>query len=147
MEFKALPGFRDFYPEEMALRRHVEGAWHAASQAAGFREIDGPPLESLDLFKAKSGNEIIEQLYTFKDKGDRWVALRPELTPTLARMVGAKAAALRKPIKWYSVPQLFRYERRQRGRLREHIQWNVDVVGASEIASDAEVLGVALDGL
>jgi histidyl-tRNA synthetase len=147
MDFQALPGFRDFYPEEMALRRHVERAWHAASQAAGLEEIDGPPLESLDLLKAKSGNEIIDQLYTFKDKGDRWVALRPELTPTLARMVGAKAAALRKPIKWYAVPQLFRYERRQRGRLREHIQWNVDVVGASEIASDAEVLGVALDGL
>lgn len=147
MDFQALPGFRDFYPEEMALRRHVERAWHAAARAAGFQEIDGPPLESLELFKAKSGNEIIEQLYTFKDKGDRWVALRPELTPTLARMVGARAASLRKPIKWYSVPQLFRYERRQRGRLREHIQWNVDVLGANEIASDAEVLGVALDAL
>jgi len=147
MDFQALPGFRDFYPEEMALRRHVERAWHAASRAAGFEEIDGPPLESLDLFKAKSGNEIVEQLYTFKDKGDRWVALRAELTPTLARMVGAKAASLKKPIKWYAVPQLFRYERRQRGRLREHIQWNVDVVGASEVASDADVLGVALDGL
>jgi len=147
MEFKALPGFRDFYPEEMAVRRHVERAWHEAARAAGFEEIDGPPLESLDLFKAKSGNEIVRQLYTFKDKGDRWVALRAELTPTLARMVGAKAASLRKPIKWYSVPQLFRYERQQRGRLREHIQWNVDVVGASEVASDAEVLGVALDGL
>ncbi|MHC5051556.1 MAG: ATP phosphoribosyltransferase regulatory subunit, partial [Planctomycetota bacterium] len=91
--------------------------------------------------------EIIDQLYAFTDKGDREVALRAELTPTLARMVGAKAASLRKPIKWYAVPQLFRYERRQRGRLREHIQWNVDVVGASEVAADAEVLGVALDGL
>jgi len=147
MDFQALPGFRDFYPGEMALRRHVERAWHAASRAAGFEEIDGPPLESLDLFKAKSGNEIIDQLYAFTDKGDREVALRAELTPTLARMVGAKAASLRKPIKWYAVPQLFRYERRQRGRLREHIQWNVDVVGASEVAADAEVLGVALDGL
>jgi histidyl-tRNA synthetase len=147
MDFQALPGFRDFYPEEMALRRHVEEAWHAASRAAGFEEIDGPPLESLDLFKAKSGNAIVEQLYTFKDKGDRWVALRAELTPTLARMVGARAASLKKPIKWYSVPQLFRYERRQRGRLREHIQWNVDVVGATEVASDADVLTVALDGL
>ncbi|MHC4548986.1 MAG: histidine--tRNA ligase [Planctomycetota bacterium] len=147
MAFQALPGFRDFYPEEMSLRRHVEGAWHAAARAAGFLEIDGPPLESLDLFKAKSGNAIVEQLYTFKDKGDRWVALRAELTPSLARMVGARAASLRKPIKWYSVPQLFRYERQQRGRLREHVQWNVDVVGASEIAADAEVLAVALDGL
>jgi histidyl-tRNA synthetase len=147
MEFQALPGFRDFYPAEMAVRRHVERAWHEAARAAGFQEMDGPPLESLELFKAKSGNEIVDQLYAFTDKGDRPVALRAELTPTLARMVGAKAASLRKPIKWYSVPQLFRYERRQRGRLREHIQWNVDVVGAPEVASDAEVLGVALDGL
>jgi histidyl-tRNA synthetase len=147
MEFQALPGFRDFYPAEMSIRRHVEDAWHAAARAAGFQEIDGPPLEYLDLFKAKSGNEIVEQLYTFKDRGERWVALRAELTPTLARMVGAKAAALKKPVKWYGVPQLFRYERQQRGRLREHIQWNVDVVGAPEIAADAEVVAVALDGL
>ena len=147
MAFQSLPGFRDFYPEEMALRRHIEGAWHAASRAAGFEEIDGPPLESLDLFKAKSGNEIVEQLYAFKDKGDRWVALRAELTPTLARMVGARAQALKKPVKWYAVPQLFRYERQQRGRLREHFQWNVDLVGAPEPAAEAEVVAVAIDAL
>lgn len=147
MAFQALPGFRDFYPETMALRRHIERAWHAAAKAAGFEEIDGPPLESLELFKAKSGAAIADELYAFTDKGDREVALRAELTPTLARMVGAKAATLKKPIKWYAVPQLFRYQRQQRGRLREHIQWNVDICGAAEIAADAEAVAVAVDAL
>jgi len=147
MPFQALPGFRDFYPGEMALRRHVEGAWHAAARGAGFEEIDGPPLESLELFKAKSGDAIVEQIYAFQDKGGRDVGLRPELTPTLARMVGARAAALKKPVKWYAVPQLFRYERQQRGRLREHIQWNVDLIGAPEVAADAELVAVAVDAL
>jgi histidyl-tRNA synthetase len=147
MAFRALPGFRDFYPSEMAVRRHVEDAWHAASRAAGFEEIDGPPLESLDLFKAKSGDAIAGELFQFIDKGGREVALRPELTPTVARMVAAKAAALKKPVKWYGVPQLFRYQRQQRGRLREHIQWNVDIMGAPEIGADAEVLAVGLDAL
>ena len=147
MAFKALPGFRDFYPEEMAVRRHVEQAWHEAAQAAGFCELDGPPLESLELLKAKSGDAIVEQVYAFTDKGGREVGLRPELTPTVARMVAARAQALKKPVKWYAVPQLFRYERQQRGRLREHIQFNVDIFGASEIAADAEVLAVALDAL
>ncbi|MHC4957349.1 MAG: histidine--tRNA ligase [Planctomycetota bacterium] len=147
MRFKALPGFRDFYPAEMAVRRHVESAWHAAARGSGFEEIDAPPLESLDLFRAKSGDAIVEELFEFTDKGGREVALRPELTPSLARMVGAKAAALRKPIKWYAIPQLFRYQRQQRGRLREHIQFNVDMIGAPEIAADAEVLAVAIDAL
>ncbi len=147
MAFQPLPGFRDFYPEEMALRRHVERAWHAASRAAGFEEIEGPPLESLDLFRAKSGGEIVEQIYAFTDKGGREVALRAELTPTLARMAGARAAALKKPVKWYATPQLFRYERQQKGRLREHIQWNVDILGAPEVAAEAELLSVALDAL
>jgi histidyl-tRNA synthetase len=147
MSFRALPGFRDFYPEEMALRRHVEQAWHHAARAAGFEEIDGPPLESLDLLKAKSGDEIVKQLYAFTDKGGREVALRAELTPTLARMVAERAASLKKPIKWYSVPQLFRYERQQRGRFREHFQWNVDIIGASEVAADAELLSVAIEAL
>jgi histidyl-tRNA synthetase len=147
MSFRALAGFRDFYPVEMAMRRHIEGAWHAASKAAGFEEIDGPPLESLDLFKAKSGDAIVEQLYAFVDKGERDVALRAEFTPSLARMVGAKAASLRQPIKWYCVPQLFRYERQQRGRLREHFQWNVDIMGSNLPSADAELLSVGLDGL
>jgi histidyl-tRNA synthetase len=147
MAFRALTGFRDFYPKEMALRRHVEQAWHAASRSAGFEEIDGPPLESLDLLRAKSGEEIVAQLYTFRDKGEREVALRAELTPTLARMIAARARSLRKPIKWYSTPQIFRYERPQRGRLREHIQWNVDIVGPTEVAADAELISVAVDAL
>jgi len=147
MQFRALPGFRDFFPEEMAVRRHIESAWHAAARAAGFEEIEGPPLESLDLLKAKSGEAIVEEIYAFVDKGGRDVAMRAELTPTVARMVAEKAASLRKPVKWYAVPQLFRYQRQQRGRLREHIQWNVDVFGSSEIGADAEVLAVGLDAL
>jgi histidyl-tRNA synthetase len=147
MRFRALPGFRDFYPEELAARRGIEQVWHAASHRAGFQEWDGPPLESLELFTSKSGDEIEAQLYAFSDKGGRGVALRPEMTPTLARMVAARAAALPKPIKWYCVPQFFRYERQQRGRLREFYQWNVDVIGAGEVAADAEVIAVAIDAL
>ena len=147
MQFKALPGFRDFYPDEMFVRRHVEGAWHAAARAAGFEEIDGPPLESLELLTAKSGEAIVGELFNFTDKGGRQVALRPELTPSIARMVGARANALKKPVKWYSMPQLFRYQRQQRGRGREHIQFNVDVFGAPEIAADVEALTVAIDAL
>ncbi|MHC4850230.1 MAG: ATP phosphoribosyltransferase regulatory subunit, partial [Planctomycetota bacterium] len=147
MSFRALPGFRDFYPQEMALRRSIESAWHRAARAAGFEEIEGPPLESQELIKAKSGEAIVEQLYAFTDKGGREVTLRPELTPTVARMIAERASSLRKPIKWYATPQLFRYERQQRGRLREHIQWNVDVFGADEVGADAELLTIALDGL
>jgi histidyl-tRNA synthetase len=147
VRFQSLPGFRDFFPEEMAVRRAIEAAWHRASRAAGFEEWDGPPLEALELFTTKSGAEIAEQLYHFTDRGGREVALRPEMTPTLARVIGARAAALPKPIKWYCVPQLFRYERPQRGRLREFYQWNVDVIGAAELAADAEVIAVAIEGL
>jgi histidyl-tRNA synthetase len=143
----ALPGFRDFYPADFAVRAHIVSAWQEVSRRYGFEQYDGPPLESLDLYIEKSGEEIVRQLYTFTDKGGRGVALRPEMTPTLARMVGAKAGSLRKPIRWFSLPQLFRYERTQRGRLREHFQWNVDIVGEDDIAADAEVLAVALDGL
>ncbi|HEX6694840.1 MAG TPA: histidine--tRNA ligase, partial [Longimicrobiales bacterium] len=113
----------------------------------GFEEYDGPPLESLDLYTAKSGDEIVNQLYNFTDKGGRNVSLRPEMTPTLARMAGARAGALRKPVRWFSIPQLFRYERTQRGRLREHFQWNVDILGEEDISADAEVVAVALDSL
>jgi len=147
MSFQALPGFRDFYPAEMAIRRHVEGTWHAAARAAGFEEIDGPPLESLELLKAKSGDAIVDEIYAFEDKGGRGVGLRPELTPTLGRMVASRAAALKKPTKWYAVPQLFRYQRQQRGRLREHIQWNVDVIGSPDVAAEAEIVAVAIDAL
>jgi histidyl-tRNA synthetase len=108
-------------------------------------EYDGPPLEPLELYTKKSGDEIVGQLYSFTDKGDRKVALRPEMTPTLARMVAAKANAMRKPIRWFSVPQLFRYERQQKGRLREHFQLNVDIIGEASVAADAELLAVAID--
>jgi histidyl-tRNA synthetase len=147
VRLQSLPGFRDFYPAEMAVRRAIESAWHKASRAAGFEEWDGPVLEPLELFTAKSGAEIAGQLYWFADKGGRDVALRPEMTPTLARMIAARAGALPKPIKWYCVPQFFRYERPQRGRGREFYQWNVDVVGAAEPAADAEAIAVAIDGL
>ncbi len=147
MKWQALRGFRDFYPEEMALRRYIEGVWHDTARRAGFQEMDGPPLEPLELYKVKSGDAIVAELYAFCDKGGRDVALRPEMTPTLARMAGEKAAALPRPIKWYAVPQLFRYERQQRGRLREHIQWNVDIMGAREPAADAEIVWVAVEAL
>jgi len=145
--FTSLPGFRDFYPPEYVVRAHIMNAWREASRRFGFDEYDGPPLEPLELYIEKSGEEIVRQLYNFEDKGGRTVALRPEMTPTFARMVGARAGGMRKPIRWFSIPQLFRYERTQRGRLREHFQWNVDIVGESSVAADAEVLAVAIEGL
>ncbi len=140
-----LPGFRDFYPEELARRAHIFRAWRAVARKYAFSEYDGPPLEPLDLYTKKSGDEIVGQLYAFTDKGNREVSLRPEMTPTFARMVGAKASALRKPVRWFSIPQLFRYERAQRGRLREHFQLNVDIVGEASEVADAELLAVAVD--
>lgn len=147
MRFQVLPGFRDFFPEDLAIRRWIESAWHGAARAAGFQEFDGPVLEALELFTAKSGEEIAGQLYTFVDKGDRAVALRPEMTPTLARMMAARANGLARPIKWYCVPEFYRYEKPQRGRLRAFYQWNVDVIGSDEPAADAEPIAVALDAL
>lgn len=140
-----LKGFRDFYPEEMARRNTLFDAWRRVARRFGFVEFDGPPLESLELYTRKSGEEIVEQLYTFEDKGGRKVALRPEMTPTLARMMAARASTLPKPMKWFSIPQLFRYERNQRGRLREHFQLNMDIVGAPEVEADAELLAVAIE--
>ncbi len=145
MQGKALPGFRDFYPEELALKNHIFATWRAVAARYGFEEYDGPPLEPLDLYTQKSGDEIVQQLYSFTDKGDRQVALRPEMTPTLARMVGARAQALKKPIRWFSIPQLFRYERQQRGRLREHFQLNMDLIGESSPLADAELVAAAID--
>lgn len=145
--FTSLPGFRDFYPPELRIRMHIMNAWREVSRRYGFEEYDGPPLEPLELYTQKSGEEIVAQLYNFADKGDRAVALRPEMTPTFARMVGARAGGMRKPIRWFSMPQLFRYERTQRGRLREHFQWNVDIVGEDDVSADAEILAVAIDAL
>jgi histidyl-tRNA synthetase len=146
-KFKTLRGFRDFPPEELALRAHLFERWRETALRYGFQEYDGPPLEGLELYTEKSGDEIVGQLYAFKDKGDRDVALRPEMTPSLARMLADRSRALPKPIRWFSMPQLFRYERQQRGRLREHFQWNVDLVGEDAVDADAEVLAVALDAL
>jgi histidyl-tRNA synthetase len=145
MKAQALPGFGDFYPEDLALRDHIFRTWRAVATRYGFVEYDGPPLEPLDLYTAKSGDELIEQLYSFVDKGDRKVALRPEMTPTLARMVAAHAKSLRKPIRWFSIPQLFRYERQQRGRLREHFQLNCDLIGEPGPLADAEIIALAAD--
>ena len=145
MNVTALPGFRDAFPDALARRRHIFAAWREVAARYGFEEYDGPPLEPLELYTKKSGEEIVEQLYNFEDKGGRQVTLRPEMTPTLARMVAQHAARLKKPIRWFSLPQLFRYERQQRGRLREHFQLNMDIIGEAGPLADAEVIGAAVD--
>ena len=147
MELSSLPGFRDFYPEQMALRKHIVSIWRTVAGRYGFVEYDGPPLEPLELYTRKSGEEIVGQLYRFTDQGGRDVALRPEMTPSFARMVGARAGGLPKPIRWYSIPQLFRYERPQKGRLREHFQLNLDIVGESGDLADSEIIAAAVDML
>lgn len=140
-----LRGFRDFYPEDVARRTAIFRAWRSVARRYSFVEYDGPPLEPLELYTAKSGDEIVGQLFNFVDKGNRDVSLRPEMTPTFARMVAARANALPKPVRWFSIPQLFRYERTTRGRLREHFQLNVDIVGEPSALADAELLCVAID--
>jgi histidyl-tRNA synthetase len=145
MKVQGLPGFRDFYPEDTALRNHIFSVWRDVAQRYGFQEYEGPPLEPLELYVKKSGEEIVGQLYTFEDKGGRQVALRPEMTPSLARMVAARAQALKKPIRWFSIPQLLRYERPQRGRLREHYQLNMDIIGESGPLADAELIAATID--
>src|SRR5260370_559766 len=145
MQGKALPGFRDFYPEDLSLRNHIFAAWRSGAARYGCEEYDGPPMEALDMYTKKSGDEIVQQLDAFRDKGDRDVALRPEMTPTLARMVAARVQALKKPIRWFSIPQLFRYERQQRGRLREHFQLNMDIIGEASPLADAELMAAAID--
>jgi len=146
MSFRgSLPGFRDFYPQECAEREHVFRAFRTVAHRYAFVEYDGPPLEPLELYTKKSGAEIVDQLYAFQDKGGRDVALRPEMTPSFARIVAARANTLRKPLRWFSIPQLFRYERAQKGRLREHFQLNVDIVGEHGEAADAELIAVAAD--
>src|SRR5688500_17705947 len=147
MQPQALPGFRDFYPAELALREHLFRTWRQVAARYGFEEYDGPPLEALELYTAKSGEEIVGQLYSFTDKGGREVSLRPEMTPTLARMVAARANGLKKPIRWFSIPQLFRYERQQRGRQREHFQLNCDLIGESGHLADAEIVALAIDSV
>ena len=145
MSTGALPGFRDFYPEQFAQRAWLFERWRDVARRFGFVEYDGPPLEPLELYTKKSGDEIVGQLYNFEDKGGRQITLRPEMTPTVSRMVAARANALRKPVRWFSIPQLFRYERQQKGRLREHFQLNVDLFGEGDVAADAELLAVACE--
>jgi histidyl-tRNA synthetase len=147
MQLQALPGFRDFSPADHTIRSHIFAAWRTVATRYGFEEYDGPPLEPLELYTAKSGEEIVGQLYNFEDKGGRQVSLRPEMTPTLARMVAARANGLRKPIRWFSIPQLFRYERQQRGRLREHFQLNCDLIGEAGAGADAEIIALAIDAM
>ena len=150
-----LPGFRDFFPEPLpskdaasiALRNHIFANWRNTARKYGFQEYDGPPLEALELYTTKSGSEIVGQLYNFVDKGERAVAMRPEMTPTLARMVAASERSYKKPIKWYAIPQLFRYERQQKGRLREHFQFNADIIGENDPAADAELIALLIDSL
>ena len=150
-----LPGFRDFYPEPLPhtdtwsadARQFIFDKWRDTAKRYNFREYDGPPLEPLELFTTKSGEEIVGQLYNFTDKGERAVSLRPEMTPTLARMVAAHERNYKKPIKWFALPQLFRYERQQKGRLREHFQFNADIIGESDPAADAELIALLIDTL
>ncbi|MGE3181441.1 MAG: histidine--tRNA ligase [Phycisphaerae bacterium] len=139
------PGMRDFYPDDMRLQRWLFDAWRNVSEAFGFEEYEGPIFEYLDLYTIKSGEGIVSELFNFEDRGGRRFAIRPEMTPTLARMVAAKANALPKPLKWYSIPRMCRAERPQKGRLREFFQWNVDVLGTDDPLADAEVIAVAAD--
>ena len=140
--FQTLPGFREFYPEDLARRNHIFRLWRQTANAFGFAEYDAPVLEPLELYKAKSGDEIEAQLFSFKDKGDREVALRPEMTPTVCRLVGAKANALKRPIKWFSVAEFYRYERQQKGRQRSFFQLNADIFG--EPGPEAEIELIAM---
>lgn len=140
MSFDPLPGFRDFYPEACARRNHIFHQWTSWAQRFDFQEYDIPTLEPLDLFTRKSGEEIVGQLFHFEDQGGRAVALRPELTPSLARMVGSRANSLKRPIKWFNIAENFRYERQQKGRLRSHYQFNADIFGESGVEADADIL-------
>lgn len=145
--FERLPGFRDFYPEDCARRNHLFRLWSETARRFGFVEYDIPTLEPLELFTEKSGPEIVSQLFNFVDKGDRPVALRPELTPSLARMVGSRANGLKRPIKWFNVAENFRYEKPQKGRLRSHYQFNCDIFGEPGAGADAELIAVCVESL
>jgi histidyl-tRNA synthetase len=143
--FQAPKGTRDFYPGDLAVRRHIEAAWRSASVDCGFDEVEGPTFEHLELYTAKSGDGIVNELFSFRRAGgENDYALRPEFTPTLARMVAARAGSLPVPVKWFAIPNMFRAERPQRGRLREFVQWNVDTCGVEGAATDVEVIACAL---
>ena len=142
---QALPGFRDFLPEDCAKRNYIFARWREVARRYGFAEWEGPVLEATELYKKKSGAEIVDQLFNFTDKGEREVSLRPELTPTLARIVAAHEREFKKPLKWFSIGQFFRYEKQQRGRLREHFQLNCDIIGESDLAADIELVALCID--
>jgi histidyl-tRNA synthetase len=142
---QALPGFRDFLPDQCAARNYIFARWREVARRYGFVEWEGPPLEATELYKKKSGAEIVEQLFNFVDKGEREVALRPELTPTLARVIAAHEREFKKPLKWFSIGQFFRYEKQQRGRLREHFQLNCDIIGETDLAADIELVALCID--
>src|SRR5213594_51329 len=147
MPMQTLPGFRDFLPEDCAKRNYIFTRWREVARRYAFVEWEGPVLEATELYKKKSGAEIVDQLFNFTDKGEREVALRPELTPTLARVVAAHEREFKKPLKWFSIGQFFRYEKQQRGRLREHFQLNCDIVGESDLAADIELVALCIDVL
>ncbi|MCZ7544579.1 MAG: histidine--tRNA ligase [Anaerolineae bacterium] len=142
---QAVKGTRDFYPEQMAFRNWLHGQVRAVSERFGYQEWEAPYLESLDLYAAKSGEELVkEQAFTLTDKGGRVLALRPELTPSLARMIAQRAAELTMPVRWYSFGPFWRYEQPQRGRAREFFQWNIDLLGEAGVRADAEIIGVGV---
>lgn len=143
--FQTLPGFRDFYPDDCAARNYVFEKWRAVAQRYGFVEYEGPILEPTDLYKKKSGEEIVHQLFCFTDKGERDVSMRPELTPSLARMAAARQRDFKKPLKWFSIGQFFRYEKQQKGRGREFYQFNCDILGEPSPAVDAELIALSID--
>lgn len=145
--FQSLPGFREFYPEDCAARNGLFNAWRGAARRHGFAEYDAPMLEPLELFTEKSGEEIRTQLFEFEDKGGRKVALRPEMTPSLARLVAAQAGSLRKPVKWFSIGECFRYEKPQKGRLRSFYQFNADILGEAGPGADAECIALLVESL
>jgi histidyl-tRNA synthetase len=142
---QALPGFRDFLPDDCAVRNYIFACWREVARRYGFIEWEGPVLEPTELYKKKSGAEIVDQLFNFADKGEREVAMRPELTPTLARVVAAHEREFKKPLKWFSIGQFFRYEKQQRGRLREHFQLNCDIIGEANLAADIELVALCID--
>ncbi|ERP38879.1 histidine--tRNA ligase [Chitinivibrio alkaliphilus] len=145
MNYLPPKGTRDFYPEDMILREHIFTSWEQSCHTFGFEKYDAPVFEHLDLYTHKSGTEIEQQLYSFEDKGGRKLSLRPEMTPSVARMVAARGNSLAKPVKWYSIPKLFRYEKMQKGRLREFFQLNMDIIGIAELTADAELIAATID--
>src|SRR6266576_3403722 len=142
---QSLPGFRDFLPDDCARRNYIFARWREIARRYAFVEWEGPVLEATELYRKKSGTEIVDQLFNFTDKGEREVAMRPELTPTLARVVAVHEREFKKPLKWFSIGQFFRYEKQQRGRLREHFQLNCDIIGEANLAADIELVALCID--